>query len=129
MKRKLNHATAAEGLLVAQMSSNPDKATAMDAFCVAAPESNSDSDCSRSSENGNSKSAGRQGVSEVALSQGGLQTPTKKQRTGFGRENEEEKEDIPDDDSDAGTSLLRQRLFRRIAIRSSTESRCTLWAI
>ena len=68
-KRQLNHATAAEGLLVAQMSSRSDKATALDTFMVPASESSTDSDSSHSNENCHSKSASRHRSSEMSLQQ------------------------------------------------------------
>ena len=40
--------------------------------------------------------------SEVSVSRSGLQTPTKKQRTGSNGDKEEDEEDADDEDSDAG---------------------------
>ena len=88
-KRQLNHATAAEGLLVAQMSSRSDKATALDAFMVPASESSTDSDSSHSNENCNSKSSTRQRSSEVSLPQNDFQTPTKKKKMDSNVDNED----------------------------------------
>ena len=93
-KRLLNHATATDGLLVAQISSHGTKANSMDTFAIPAPASDTESVCSQSEElcSGNGEE-----------NHGALQTPTKKQRTA--QNIDSDKEEIVADDSDEGTTL------------------------
>ena len=111
-KRILNHATAAEGLLVAQVGARPDKAQSMDTFFVPAAESDTDSDASQPNEGCDNNTAARQRRSEDSSTQ----APTKKLKMDSNGESSEG--DIADDDSDAGVLPSPHWIFRRIARRA-----------
>lgn len=76
-KRLLNHATTADGLLVAQISSHATKASSMDTFAVPAPASDTDGESSQPDEEGCPSS----GAAHNSSAQTSLQSPRKKHRS------------------------------------------------